>query len=108
MYWKEVPLQVQAADATGQVSVPLAPRFQQGADAIAMFDGSQGTDEYLDGFAWGPFTETEGDDPKGVATALAERINSKFPQDFVSRMRDLHREGKRDPRPGAVDSWFQE
>jgi hypothetical protein len=107
MYWKEVPLQVQAADATRQVSLPLDPRFQQGADAIAMFDGSQGTDEYLDGFVWGSYSEVEGD-AAAAAAALAERINRKFPEDFVARIRDLHRAGKRVPKAGVVDGWFQE
>jgi hypothetical protein len=106
MYWKEIPLQVQATDGAGQVSLPLDPRFQQGADAIAMLDGSHGTDAYLDGFGWGPYSEVDGQ-ARGVAAALADRINRGFPQDFVGRIRDLHNRGARDPRPGAADSWFQ-
>jgi hypothetical protein len=106
MYWKEIPLQVQATDGAGQVSLPLDPRFQQGADAIAMLDGSHGSDAYLDGFGWGPYSDAD-HQPRAAATALAERINQKFPQDFVSRIRDLHNQGRRDPRPGAVDHWFQ-
>ena len=50
MYWKEIPVQVQAANGPEQVSKPLDERFQQGADAISMFDGSAGTDDYL--MAW--------------------------------------------------------
>lgn len=107
MYWKEIPLQVQAADGARQVSRPLDPRFQQGADAIAMFDGSSGTDAYLDGFGWGPYMEVAGE-PVEAAAALVDRINQKFPRDFVARIRDLHRDGKRNPKPGAVDEWFQE
>jgi hypothetical protein len=37
---------------------------------------------------------------------LAERINVSFPRDFVARIRELNLAGKRDPSPGAVDSWF--
>ena len=107
MYWKEIPLQVQASDGAKQVSQPLDPRFQEGADAIAMFDGSQGTDDYLNGFGWGPFSEVAGE-AAAAAAATADRINRKFPQDFVARIRDLQKAGKRDARPGAVDSWFQE
>ena len=44
MYWKEIPAQVQAKDKNGLVSQPLDPRFQEGIDAISMFDGSSGTD----------------------------------------------------------------
>ena len=37
-------MQVQVEDASGQVSRPLDDRFQEGVDAIAMIDGSSGTD----------------------------------------------------------------
>ena len=45
MYWKEVPVQVQAEDADGQVSKQLDERFQHGVDTISMFDGSGGSEE---------------------------------------------------------------
>ena len=51
MYWKEIPVQVQAEDESGAVSRPLDARFQQGVDAISMLDGSAGSDDYLMG--WG-------------------------------------------------------
>ena len=53
LYWKEIPAQLQASDEKGNVSQPLPARFQEGIDAIAMFDGSQGTDEYLMAWEWG-------------------------------------------------------
>ena len=53
MYWKEIPVQVQAVDDAGTVSVPLHDRFQQGVDALAMADGSAGTDDYLIAWEWG-------------------------------------------------------
>ena len=106
MYWKEVPVQVQAEDETGKVSEMLDHRFQEGADAIAMFDGSYGTEEYLDGWGW-----TEPYDVDGTAReALGEvagRYNRGMPQDFVARIRDLHNEGMRDPTPGAIDGWIK-
>ena len=107
MYWKEVPLQVQAEDDSGQVSKPLDDRFQQGADAISMFDGSAGTDDYLDGFQWGGYVEVDGG-AEEAASAAAGRFNSGFPQDFVARIRDMHRAGTRDPSPGAADGWLEE
>ncbi|MCI0440397.1 MAG: virulence factor [Chloroflexi bacterium] len=107
MYWKEIPVQVQAQDESGQVSRPLDERFQQGVDAIAMFDGSGGTDEYLMAWEWGEYVEVDGTAADAAAT-LAERINRGFPNDFVARVRDLHRAGKRDPRPGALDHWIGE
>ena len=35
MYWKEVPVQIQASDDKGTVSVLLDDRFQEAADALA-------------------------------------------------------------------------
>ena len=53
MYWKEIPVQVQALDDSGVVSRQLDDRFQEGVDAISMLDGSSGSDEYLDAWEWG-------------------------------------------------------
>ena len=107
MYWKEVPVQVQAVDDAGAVSKPLEPRFQEAADAIAMFDGSAGTDEYMMAWEWGPYEDAE-EPAEAAALAAAERFNSGFPADFVSRIRDLHRAGERDPSPGAIDHWVND
>ena len=104
MYWKEIPVQVQAEDDSGQVSSPLDSRFQEGLDAVAMFDGSSGTDEYLDAFEWGQHSEVEASADEAAATT-AEAFNKGFPKDFVRRIRDLHRSGRRDPKPGSVDHW---
>ena len=105
MYWKEVPVQVQAEDDNGQVSKPLHERFQQGVDAISMFDGSSGSDDYLMAWEWGSEMEVEGA-AEQAAAAVAERYNNGFPQDFAARIRDLHAAGQRDPRPGAADHWM--
>ena len=48
MYWKEIPVQVQAEDEDNRVTRQLDERFQKAVDAVAMIDGSQGTDEYLE------------------------------------------------------------
>ena len=104
LYWKEIPVQVQAEDASGQVSRQLDDRFQQGADAIAMFDGSYGNDDYLLAWDWGEYRDVEGSSDD-VAAQLANHLNQGFPQNFVARVHDLHGSGQRDPRPGAVDGW---
>ena len=107
MYWKEIPVQVQAEDESGQVSKPLDDRFQRGLDAVSMFDGSSGSDEYLMAWEWGEYAEMEGNAGE-VASAVAERFDRGFPEDFVARIRDLQRAGGRDPRPGAVDGWLDD
>ena len=106
MYWKEIPVQVQAEDAERIVSVPLDARFQRGVDAVAMLDGSAGGDEYLMAWDWGEYSDADGDADEAAA-ALAALYNCRFPQDFVARIRRLIEAGERDPRPGAADHWLQ-
>ena len=105
MYWKEIPVQVQSEDESGRVSMPLDQRFQQGVDAVSMFDGSSGGDEYLDAWEWGEYTQIEGS-AQDVAAMTAERFNVGFPKEFVDKIRALHQTGQRDPRPGAIDHWI--
>ena len=85
LFWREVPVQVQAEDETGKVSVLLDPRFQEGADAIAMFDGSYGSEEYLEGWKWTEPSGVEGT-AREVAAETAGRYNKGMPEDFVARM----------------------
>ena len=107
MYWKEIPVQVQARDGAGAVSRQLDPRFQQGVDAVALFDGSAGADEYITAWEWGEYADADGTASE-AADALAARLNDNFPDDFVARVRQLHRQGRRDPTPGAIDHWADE
>lgn len=105
MYWKEIPVQIQAADEVGQISKPLHPRFQEGVDALSMFEGSAGKDDYLVAWEWGPYHDIEGD-AEQAASATVQRYNDGFPENFVARIRDLDRAGDRDPSPGAIDNWI--
>ena len=107
MYWKEIPVQVQAQDDTGTVSRQLDSRFQAGVDAVAMFDGSVGTDDYLMAWEWGNYRESPGS-AEVAADETAESLNRGFPSDFVARIRNLHRDGRRDPTPGAIDHWLEQ
>ena len=107
MYWKEIPVQVQAEDKNGKVSVPLQDRFQEGADIVAMFDGSVGTDAYLQAWSWGQDIESA-ENAVQAAGKLATLFNEHFPEDFVAQIRELDEAGKRDPRPGSIDSWIHD
>ena len=106
LYWKEIPVQVKAENDQTAISVPLDHRFQEAADAIAMMDGSYGSDEYLDAWQWGQKSDSDLD-PEQAANQLAQRINKGMPDDFVARIRDLHNSGNRDPEPGAIDHWVE-
>jgi hypothetical protein len=106
MYWKEIPVQVQASDETQTMSSMLDDKFQQAADAISMMDGSVDTDSYLDGWQWGEYENTS----YAIEVALKMKVacyNEKMPKDFVSRIRDSHNNGTRIPNPGAIDYWIQ-
>ena len=108
MYWKEIPVQVQAQDdGTPPVSVPLDARFQQGVDAIAMSDGSMGSDDYLMAWEWQHFDDVEGTAQEAAET-VAALFNERFPADFVSRIRRMESAGQRDGTPGAVNHWIDE
>ena len=104
MYWKEIPAQVQAIGDDGTVSAQLEPRFQEGIDAIAMFDGSAGSDDYIEAWDWRDAGEFAGD-AADVSERVADHLNSQFPQDFVARIRDIQRAGERDMTPGSLDEW---
>ena len=99
-------MQVQVQGDAGTVSRQLDSRFQQGVDAIAMLDGSQGTDAYLEAWEWGDFMELDGG-AEDAAERIAARFNERFPRDFAARIRGLVESGRRDPRPGAVDHWCE-
>ncbi len=106
LYWKEIPVQVKAENDETAVSLPLDHRFQEAADAVAMMDGSYGSDAYLDAWQWGKPTQSELN-PKPAADQLAERFNNGMPEDFVARIRDLHNAGNRVEQPGAIDHWVK-
>lgn len=106
LYWKEIPVQVEAEDDAGKVSVPLDHRFQEAADAIAMFDGSYGSDAYLDAWQWGGSTESKLAASE-IADAVAARFNQGMPEDFVARIRDLHNSGDRSEMPGSIEGWIE-
>ena len=108
MYWKEIPVQVQAQNDGGPpVGVALDARFQEGVDAIAMSDGSMGSDDYLMAWEWQDYGEVDGA-AESAAEAVAARFNECFPADFVSRIRRMQAEGTRDATPGAVNHWIDE
>ena len=73
-------------------------------DAIAMVDGSSGSEDYLLAWEWGEYTEMTGS-AREVADQLAARFNARFPLNFVAKVKELHAAGNRDPRAGAVDHW---
>ena len=103
MYWKEIPVQVQAEDDNGRVSRQLDDRFQKAADAVAMRDGSEGTDEYLDAWEFGSYEEMDGS-AKEMAEIVAVKLEM-MPADFVKTILKMQKDGTRNPTPGSIDHW---
>lgn len=85
--WQGIPAQVKARDdAGGRMNRTLPDWFQQEIDRVAMRDGIDGADEYLEAWAWSDALERAGDAEVVVAAVIDELC------DAWSR-----------PRPGPVD-----
>ena len=106
LYWKEIPLQVEVEFGADKLSRQLEDRFQEGVDAIAMFENSYGNDDYLNGFKWDESFHAKGE-INNVLNDIVNNFNMKFPLDFVSKIRDMHREGKRKFTARSVDYWLK-
>ena len=106
LYWKEIPLQVEVEFGGDKLSRQLEDRFQEGVDAIAMFENSYGNDDYLNGFKWDESFHVKGE-INNVLNDIVNNFNMKFPLDFVSKIRDMHREGKRKFTARSVDYWLK-
>ena len=107
LYWKEIPVQVQVEAGGDRVSEMLDHRFQEAVDAVAMFEGSMGSDAYLEGWEWLDHGRASGN-PRHLAQAMAGRFNQGLPDDLAARICRLHRAGQRDERPGALDRWIND
>lgn len=107
LYWKEIPVQVQVEAGGDRVSELLDHRFQEAVDAVAMFEGSMGSDAYLEGWEWVDQGQASGN-PRQLAQDLAGRFNQGLPEDLVARICGLHRAGQRDERPGALEPWISD
>ena len=105
LYWKEIPAQVHAKDAHNEFSILLQERFQQGIDLIAMQAGRSGTDQYLDGWQWGPYIEIKGNADE-ISKKLVKSIEEEYPKIFVQLILQMDKNGTRNPVPGGTDHWI--
>ena len=72
MFWKHIPSQVKAWDATSEVKRMMPDRFQVAIDAYAMKDGSTDMDAYLEAWQWGPVEQRPGPPDEVLAAVVAE------------------------------------
>ena len=107
MYWKEIPAQIQVQSQNETKSQMLDERFQKGIDAIAMQDGSYGSDLYINAWQWGQFKEVDGEINE-VLQINIQKYNNNFPKNFISRVIELDKSGKRTGPPESIDHWIKQ
>ena len=88
-YWRDIPMLVTARDGAGEVSVPLAPEFQELVDRVAMQEGLAGEDAYLAEWHVGPPEDASGA-AGAVAAARARELEAGF-----DALRDRYMRGSR-------------
>jgi hypothetical protein len=73
--WRGIPAQLKVWSDDGRPrSVPLPDWFQQEIDRVAMREGLDGSDAYLEQWSWSGDLEREGSVDEVVATVLDELV----------------------------------
>ena len=72
LFWRDIPSQVRVFDGRRPISEKMPDRFQEEIDRIAMEEGLEGSDEYLDLWAWTERREREGTPPEVMAVLIQE------------------------------------
>jgi hypothetical protein len=75
LYWQDIPAQVKAEDADDEVTLPLAPRFLERIDRVAIERGLTDSDEYLAQWQWSDEQSREGT-ARDVAAAVKAELES--------------------------------
>ena len=52
LYWRKIPAQLKVAGEGKRLSHPLSDAYQVEIDRIAMEEGLEGSDDYLDQWTW--------------------------------------------------------
>ncbi len=105
MYWKEIPIQIQAKDEDTTKNHQLSDKFQTIIDKVAMVDGSYGSDEYLDGWSYGPEINLNMDinDSIKFISVKFEEFDGDLLQIIVEKWKKNIRSGK----PGSINYLFK-
>jgi hypothetical protein len=81
--WQEIPAAVEATDDGGQVTLPLSERFQALIDSVAMQQGLEASDAYLEQWRKLPGGERPGS-ARDVGEAVVAEIEARF-MDYIGR-----------------------
>ena len=72
LYWREIPAQVRVFEGRKPLSAKMPDRFQEEIDNIAMEEGLEGSDDYLDLWQWTKRLERPGSAPEVLQALLQE------------------------------------
>ena len=73
LFWRDIPAQVRVFDGRKPVSAKMPDRFQEEIDRLAMEEGLEGSDDYLDLWQWTERRERAGT-PQEVMEALLQEL----------------------------------
>jgi hypothetical protein len=73
LYWQEIPSQIKAEDDQDEVSLPLAPKFMERIDQLAVQRGLRNADDYLAQWKW-----SEDQERNGSAQEVAEAVKAEL------------------------------
>ncbi len=77
LYWREIPAQVRVFDGRRPLSKPMPGKFQLEIDRVAMEEGLEGSDDYLDQWRWTDKLERDGE-PQELLDTLVRELEEKF------------------------------
>ncbi len=77
LYWKGIPAQVKVYEGKKSVSGKMPDRFQEEIDQIAMEEGLQQSEAYLDEWQWTEKLERSGD-AQTVLSQLLQELESEY------------------------------
>ncbi len=86
-FWRDLPSMVVARDGDDVSKLQLAGRLQGAIDEAAMRLGEIGSEDYLMGWARGPWTTADGT-PEQVARQVADQLAQDWSRERVSTYLD--------------------
>ena len=81
--WQDIPAAVEVRDDAGQVTLQLSERFQALIDSVAMQQGLEGSDAYLEQWRKLPGGERPGA-AREVGEAVVAELEARF-TDYIGR-----------------------
>ena len=70
LYWRDIPAQVRVFDGRKPVSRTMPAQFQGEIDRVAMAEGLEGSDAYLDQWQWTERRQREGEEEEDIQQVL--------------------------------------